>query len=80
MEQFSRDKLLFSVYASLGHRSDAPEATSHLVSTAIARLMKNHSSGVLRPQGIAHAVHDVLLHFDDAAATYYAAYHVKKPS
>lgn len=74
---FNRDKLLLSLYKSLGHRNDSIDASSGLVATIIGRLInKKYLIDVtLTSKNIAKVAYEVLKRFDPLAAATYKAYH-----
>jgi len=72
---FSRDRLLVSVYKSCAHRPSAAQDASELTGTIIVQLRAKTVDGLLQRNDIAQAVFAVLTHFDQAAATHYRAFH-----
>lgn len=72
---FSRDRLYVSIYQSLGHRSDAPEAATALSSTITSSILKTAQEGRIERKAIVETAQAVLARFDKAAAVQYAAYH-----
>ncbi len=77
-QPFSRDKLFLSLYKSLGHRSDALNASSALTSTVISRLISKphviHRTIVAK--NIAMVSLEALKRYDPLAAATYKAYHL----
>ena len=76
---FSRDKLLVSLLASLGHRGDAVEAAGALTATITAKLLRTSGSAEIKATDITRIATEVLSRFDKTAAVHYAAYHPTKP-
>jgi len=72
---FSRDKLLFSLYASLQHRPSAAHDASALADTVIARLLTQAHRSVIEDTSIINTVYVVLTRFDTAASVHYQAFH-----
>jgi transcriptional regulator NrdR family protein len=74
---FNRDRLLLSLFKSLGHRNDSIDASTGLAATIIGRLInKKYLTGnTLTTKSIAKVSHEVLKRFDPLAATTYKAYH-----
>jgi transcriptional regulator NrdR family protein len=77
LQDFSRDRLLLSVYKSLAHRPAAVTDASELSKTIIAQLAARADHGLLFAHQIASEILVVLKNFDDAAATHYQAFHKK---
>lgn len=73
-EPFQRDVLFISVYESLRHRKTADTDATALTATIISHLNRDPYPIKLRKQ-VVHLTHQVLEHFDQAAATAYQAYH-----
>ena len=73
---FSRDKLFLSILQSVGHRQRPVEDAGALTATVIAKLLHANSVGALSGNDIAATVLSALLHFDQAAAVQYRAYHM----
>ncbi len=75
LQPFDRDRLFISVYESLRHRPTAASDARGLADTITARLVKQSKQGVISTQALVTAALETLQHFDQAAATYYAAFH-----
>ena len=74
-QSFNRDRLLLSLYKSLGHRADALEAAQALATTIISKLTPYIEQANLDKKIIIDITLDTLKHFDKAAAIHYRAYH-----
>lgn len=75
LRPFNRDRLLLSLYRSLGHRSDALGDAAGLSTTIIAKLaMRSQNSTITRVQ-IIETVIVALSRFDKLAAQHYQAFH-----
>lgn len=74
---FNRDRLLLSLFKSLGHRYDSIDASTGLTATIIGRLIskKYLINGTLSTKNIAKVTFEVLKRFDPLAAATYKAYH-----
>jgi transcriptional regulator NrdR family protein len=77
LQDFSRDRLLLSVYKSCAHRASAVADSSELNKTIITQLAKLTQDGLLSAADIARVTYDVLKRFDQAAATHYKAFHAE---
>lgn len=75
LRPFNRDKLLLSVYNSLGHRSKGLEDASGLTDTIISKLSSLAVNGILTSKQIAQTVQVALNRFDKAASVHYQANH-----
>jgi transcriptional regulator NrdR family protein len=75
LKNFSRDKLLLSVYKSCAHRQTAVQDSSDLSKTIITQIAKRTPDGLLTTNIIATSIYDILKRFDQAAATHYKAFH-----
>jgi len=75
LQPFSRDYLFTSVHDSCRHRASSIEDATALTQTIITELLRGQHSGIVHLRDIIHTTHGVLLRFDKAAATFYAAYH-----
>jgi transcriptional regulator NrdR family protein len=75
LRAFNRDELFISIYESCKHRKSAPRDATALTLVVIGDLLKLIDQGSIQQANIVQAVHKVLKRFDQAAATYYAAYH-----
>jgi transcriptional regulator NrdR family protein len=75
LKPFSRDHLFLSVYNSCKHRANAVSEASSLTQTIINKLVSERPDGIIDSKEIAKQTYLVLKHFDQAAATVYAAYH-----
>lgn len=72
---FSRDKLMLSLYGSLGHRQEALSDAGELASTVISRLLPKVEGAALETKQITEVASEVLNRFDKAAGVHYQAYH-----
>jgi transcriptional regulator NrdR family protein len=75
VEPFSRDKLFVSLYRALGHRKTAVSDAGALSDTIVAKLLHGEAQASISPADIVQTAHQTLLHFDQAAAVQYQAYH-----
>jgi transcriptional regulator NrdR family protein len=77
LQPFSRDKLFISLYKSCCHRSSAVSDASSLVETAIKQLTTNGepARALLTKTDIYTITQVILDRFDQAAASFYKAYH-----
>lgn len=72
---FLRDKLYLSVYNSLQHRDNAIQDATGLTDTIMSQLSAATAGGIVHTDRLVIITHDVLKHFDTAAAVHYAAFH-----
>ena len=75
---FNRDKLLISIYKSLGHRPDPTKDATALTTTIIGKILRKRQSGkngTIQLKDITTTTYEVLRHFDIQAANSYRAYH-----
>lgn len=72
---FDRDKLFISLYKSLQHRPAASSDGRALADTVIAHIFLQVEHGRVSTRTIAEICLNTLRHFDEAAATHYAAFH-----
>lgn len=78
---FQRDKLYLSLYEACRHRKTAISDATHLTDTVLSRLLcLKEPSGILEREDILQATSTALEHFDQAAHTYYCAFHPPTPS
>lgn len=75
LHPFLRDKLLISLHKSLEHRPTAVADASGLLNTIVSLLRPLAAKGTLEASEIALTTREVLIKFDNAAATHYAAFH-----
>ncbi len=82
LRPFDRDRLFMSLYESLRHRPTAAYDARGLTDTVISYIIKDtraqispKSSLCTDTHAIAETILDTLKHFDQAAATHYAAFH-----
>lgn len=75
---FERDRLLMSLYKSLGHRDIALTDASGLCATIIAKVAPSATNNVIEARHIAETALVALNRFDKLAAQHYAAFHSKK--
>lgn len=72
---FIRDRLFLDIYESCRHRPTALGDAASLTQTIIDKLLATTQNGAIERSEIVRASTTVLKRFDDAAATFYAAYH-----
>ncbi|MDB5169897.1 MAG: nrdR [Candidatus Saccharibacteria bacterium] len=72
---FSRDRLLLSLYKSLGHRPTALSDAGGLCATIIAKLAPTAENNVINTRRIAETALVALNRFDKLAAQHYQAFH-----
>jgi transcriptional regulator NrdR family protein len=77
VQEFKRDRLLISLYKSLGHRRTAVTDAAALADTVVMLLVKQ-AEGAITSHYLAQTAHSVLKRFDSAAATHYAAFHASR--
>jgi transcriptional regulator NrdR family protein len=78
LEPFSRDKLFISIYESCKHRATALQDAANLTQQVISYILATQAQpGLIEHRSLAQATHNVLKTFDDAAAAYYGAYHLR---
>jgi transcriptional regulator NrdR family protein len=76
LEPFSRDKLLLSLYQSLGHRKEPVRDAGALVDTVIGQLQQRLAgSAHIESSTLKHTVQLCLLRFDKLAGKHYDATH-----
>lgn len=73
---FNRQKLFIELYKACEHRPNALEDATALCDTIVGLLRKHANNGLLENNDIAVTSHEVLRHFDKAAAVYYEARHL----
>ena len=78
IEGFIREKLLLSIYRSLGHRKSAVSNSIAITNTIISKLLKNPSKPLIDRKQLIETSYEVLNHFDKAAAVHYSAYYPVK--
>lgn len=72
---FSRDKLFLSIVRACGHRDDQVQDAGALTETVIVGTAATANESLVQREALAKKIYEVLLNFDDAAATHYRAYH-----
>ena len=74
---FNRDRMLLSLFKSLGHRPNSIDAASAVTNTVLSKLVnkKYLTEDTLLAQDIAKVSFVVLKRFDHLAAATYKAYH-----
>ncbi|HEY1064312.1 MAG TPA: hypothetical protein VGE30_03395 [Candidatus Saccharimonadales bacterium] len=72
---FERDRLLLSLYKSLGHRDTALHDAGGLCATIIAKLMPSATNNVIGSHHIVQVTLVALNRFDKLAAQHYQAFH-----
>ncbi len=75
IQPFQRDKLLLSIHNALQHRKSATGDATALTETVLTKLYSNFNNGVIEVNQINNLTLETLRHFDQAAATYYKAFH-----
>jgi transcriptional regulator NrdR family protein len=75
ISDFSKDKLLLSVYRSLGHRDDAINDAVALTDTIMSSIIKPLATPLVDTASIVKTTYLVLSNFDKAAAVHYRAYY-----
>lgn len=77
LEPFSRDKLLLSLHASLGHRPTAVDDATALCATIIGQIIASApQAAVIELATLREIAATCLSRYDEAAATHYRAYHL----
>lgn len=73
---FSRDKLFLSTYRALGHRKDALDSATELVTTIISKLLKEYEESAKIPaKDLALVTFKTLNYYDQFSGDSYRAYH-----
>lgn len=75
LDPFERDRLMLSLYKSLGHRPTALSDAGGLCATIITKLVPSAHKGVLQRQLIIQTALVALTRFDKLAAQHYQAFH-----
>jgi transcriptional regulator NrdR family protein len=75
IEPFVKEKLLFSIYSSLGHRSDAVGDSIAITETIMSNLLKSLKSPLIKRNTIVETSVAVLNKFDKPASVHYKAYY-----
>lgn len=75
LEGFTREKLLLSIYTSLGHRKNAVSDSIAITDTIVSRLLKSVNQPIVDVDNLIKLSYDVLRHFDKAASVHYNAYY-----
>jgi transcriptional regulator NrdR family protein len=73
---FNKQKLFIELYKACEHRPAALDDATALCDTIIGLLRGHANHGLLESHDIALTSHEVLRHFDRAAAVYYEARHL----
>jgi transcriptional repressor NrdR len=76
LEPFHKQKLFIELYKACEHRPTALDDATALTDTIVGLLRKHATHGLLESNDIALTSHEVLRHFDKAAAVYYEARHL----
>jgi len=79
-EHFVKEKLLLSIYSSLGHRKDPVGDSIAITDTIIAKVLKTIKTPLISRNVLIGISTDVLNRFDKTAAVHYKAYHPLKSS
>ncbi|MDZ7785767.1 MAG: hypothetical protein U5L95_01430 [Candidatus Saccharibacteria bacterium] len=77
VEPFSRDKLFLSIHDSLKHREDPLGDATALTDTVLKQVLTIITKPEVEKPDISRICHETLQNFDTAAATHYAAFHLK---
>lgn len=72
---FDRDELFISLYNSLRHRTSPTREARDLADTVTAHIISAAEHGRVSARTITQTCLNTLRHFDEAAATHYAAFH-----
>ena len=75
LEPFNRDRLLVSLYKSLGHRDGALADASGLCGTIVAKVAPTAVGGVISRDRLVETALVALSRFDKLAAQHYQAFH-----
>lgn len=75
LEAFSRDNLFVSIYDSLKHRKTALQDARSLTDTVINKCLSKVAHATLQRNDLVDVTIQTLKHFDNVAATHYAAFH-----
>jgi len=75
LHPLSRDRLLLSLYKSLGHRPTALQDAAGLAATIITKAAPRAQAGILEANQIAETAFVALSRFDKLAAQHYQAFH-----
>lgn len=78
LEPFLREKLLFSVHASLSHSPNATIDSVALTNTIVAQLFKGLQRPIINRDQLIKVTSSVLKRFDKAAYVHYLAHHPLK--
>lgn len=78
LEPFIKEKLLLSIFRSLGHRKSATSDAIAITDTVMAKLLKKLTSPLITPDTVIKQTSLVLSNFDQAANVHYLAYHPVK--
>jgi transcriptional repressor NrdR len=75
LEPFRKEKLLLSIYSSLGHRKTALNDSVYITDTIVSIILSNITGPSVNSSQIRDASLGVLTNFDKTAAVYYKAYY-----
>lgn len=75
IEDFVKEKLLFSIYDSLGHRNDAINDAIALTDTIMSNVLKTLKTPLIDREALINISSNVLRKFDKSAAVHYLAYY-----
>lgn len=78
LEDFVKEKLLFSIYNSLGHRQDAIGDSIAITETVMTSLLKTLKTPVINRNHLIKTTSEVLKRFDKPASVHYLAYYPVK--
>jgi len=79
VEDFLKEKLLFSIYDSLGHRVNAIGDAAAITDTIMSNVLKTLKTPVIDRDSLINISYAVLKKFDKSAAVHYLAYYPIKP-
>jgi len=80
IEHFVKEKLLLSIYDSLGHRKDALGDSLAITDTIMSKVLNSLKTPLINRYDLINISASVLSRFDKSAAVHYKAYYpVKKP-
>jgi transcriptional repressor NrdR len=74
VEPFVREKLLLSIYRSVGHRKTAINDSTAITDTICSKLIKSSTSPIIEVEYLVKLVTNTLNTFDKPAGVHYKAY------
>jgi len=75
VEEFIRDKLLLSIFQSLGHRASPIADAAAITDTIMSYVLNSLKTAVIKRDTLITISFNVLKKFDNAAAVHYLAYY-----